>query len=301
MAGDTDQAAPAESVSLEDRIGAKFGQANEPGPEEQTPTPEADAIPEADAEPVSDIAEVEWDGEKYQVPQKLKEAIIHASDYTKKTQAIAQERKAMDVERQSIRAAQIDRDFMSAVADELKQLHEVDATIAQYGRLDWQSLPTDDIIRHRMALDQQKDKRQGIVSQIEGKRGEFAQKQDVAKRELIAKGDEYLRSAIPAWGEAEAKEVRDYALKQGYTAEELENVYNPRYVHTLWQAKQYAKLQAQAKSKPVTAPTVKTTAVQTQNKAKAERLNYFKAIKNETDPNERRKIVEARVGKIFGG
>ena len=41
-------------------------------------------------------AEIEYDGEKFKVPSKLKEAFLRQSDYTKKTQAVAKERAEIE-------------------------------------------------------------------------------------------------------------------------------------------------------------------------------------------------------------
>ena len=84
------ESAPAEVM---DRIAAAFGnlppaEETDAGQAEQVSAP-ADA---EDAKAADDLFELDIDGEKYQVPAKLKEAFMRTDDYTRKTQELGTHR-----------------------------------------------------------------------------------------------------------------------------------------------------------------------------------------------------------------
>ena len=73
-----DDQAPEQSLEeqIEAKVAARFGGT----PEEQ---PAEEAAPE-------DIFELDWEGEKYNLPAKLKSAFMMQKDYTQKTQETAE-------------------------------------------------------------------------------------------------------------------------------------------------------------------------------------------------------------------
>src|SRR6478735_5451895 len=77
--------------------------------------------------------EVELDDLKLKVPkdqaQKVREAMLRQADYTRKTQEVAEERKALQAERQSMH--QIGQAEFQAAA----QLQNLDGQLAQYQRI----------------------------------------------------------------------------------------------------------------------------------------------------------------------
>lgn len=92
----------------------------------------AEATEEAQAQPVS--AEVEIDGKTYQVPPELKDGYLRQSDYTKKTQQIAQERNAALAIKQTAEQALAVAQQMGPL---LAEFHQRQAQAQQYQRVDW--------------------------------------------------------------------------------------------------------------------------------------------------------------------
>src|SRR5688572_14468037 len=78
------------------------------------------AEPEAPAEPVDELDEIEFDGERYKIPKKLKNGFLMQSDYTRKTQEVAEERKAIAAAKE---AAKQEAEASRAHAREIGMVH----------------------------------------------------------------------------------------------------------------------------------------------------------------------------------
>lgn len=319
-------AASAESPapSLSDRIGAIFegapfqkGNAPEqPAPadapqaisDDQTETSAEAGAEEGDAPAPSapDVEEVEFEGDRYAVPTKLKDALLRHQDYTKKTQEVAEQRRLVEFQRQQVALAESERKFGELVRDELSQMSTLDAALKQYDQLDWRALSTDEMIRYKVEIDQLKERKATLERGVQGKHAQWQQEVQRAHAQLLQQGMEAVKKAIPNFGDATIKEIKDYALSEGYTPEEIGNILDPRQVKTLWEAAQYRKLQAQAQAtKPVlqqakpigNAAPAKTPMPQ----GTREYLNYRKTLERAgpKGSHQRQKVAEQRVADIF--
>ena len=90
---------------------------------------------EAEAsEPEEETEEVEWDGKKYAVPKPLKAGLMMQADYTRKTQEVAEVRKALET-----RAAEIDQqaELHRETLTQRVQLEKLSDQLSQFQSLDW--------------------------------------------------------------------------------------------------------------------------------------------------------------------
>ena len=117
---------------------------------------------------------------------------------------------------------------------------------------------------------------------------------------------EAVKKAIPNFGDATIKEIKDYALSEGYTPEEIGNILDPRQVKTLWEAAQFRKLQAQAQAtKPAlqqAKPIGKAAPAKTpMPQGTRDYLNYRKTLERAgpKGSHQRQKVAEQRVADIF--
>lgn len=102
------------------------------------------ALPDdCDPEPV----EVVYDGKSYQLQSELKDALLRQADYTRKTQEVAQTRKALEAARAehhqhvaNTRAHMQDAARIVALNDQL----------AQFAQVDWRALQAQDPSRQRL-------------------------------------------------------------------------------------------------------------------------------------------------------
>lgn len=222
---------------------------------------EAEAGDQLDAEgnPVvtdqaeSDEEEIDYDGEKFKVPKKLQEAFLRQQDYTQKTQAVAEQRKALEAQAEQIKQQeQAQRQNIAEYAE----AYALDAQLKQYAALDWQQLIDSDP-QQAMKLDRQmrelQQRRDAVVASVTQKQQQQAllAQQETAKR--LQEGRAVLEREIKGWSPEVAKELKAFGKEVGFKDEELDGISDPRAVKLLYQAYQFNQLmkkQATPKEKP---------------------------------------------------
>lgn len=275
--------------SATDKVAGLFGGADKPEPEKEVPNGEtAEVEPQAaeatEQEPTRaqpEEVEVEIEGETYLVPKKISDRFIQHADYTRKTQDIAEMRRALTAREQAIIQEQA---FSQETASERRQLAILEAQLEQYKRVDWASLETGELMKARAQLDQLKDVKAELENTIKQKRGTFEQKIGQLMQQNIESGQKYVETHIKDFNDAAKKSLMVYGLNEGYTREELDRVIDPRVIVTLWKASQWDKLQA---SKPgvnnkaqQASPTIRPGA-STPRATRVQQLNKeFKAAKS---------------------
>ena len=78
--------------------------------------------------------EVEHDGQKYKVPKALKPLLMMQGDYTQKTQALAEQRRAIEAQ-----AQQTHQLVQQNIAD-IGRVASIDERLQQFSQLNWQAL-----------------------------------------------------------------------------------------------------------------------------------------------------------------
>ena len=185
------------SLSVEDRIGNIFGGAPQEQPEQQEQQqaePEQQEAAAEDQGQPPETFELEYDGEKFLLPKKLEKAVLQERDYTQKAQAIADQRRLVELKEQQFRSRELHDKFNSEVANDVRQMQMIDAVLEQ--PVNWQSMSTDEAFRHKIQLDdlrQQKDKLTQTVTQ---KWQKFQQDKQAADAELGRKTIDTIRSSI---------------------------------------------------------------------------------------------------------
>lgn len=270
-----------------------------PEPTEATSTEgEPQDEPEATAPA---FEEVEYEGETYQVPPKLKEAIIRHSDYTKKTQEVANERKLIEQQQAQMRVAQLQSQFEQTVATERQQIQMLDYLLAERSKANWAQMSTDEIVRAKLELDGFKEQRAALEGEIGKKQQAHMAEFQKAVRTAQEQAAATLKQRIPQWSEATAKETRDWALSNGFTSEEVASIYDPRHAEVLWKASQYDKARSSAQPAVAAAKAAKVGSSNPMPQSVRDKLSFRKAVaKTEGNPHERRNLVEQRIAGIFG-
>lgn len=255
-------------------------------PEEQEPTQQ---------EP--EVAEVEIDGEVYQVPAKIKDRFIHQADYTRKTQELAEARRVVAATEQSLKLREA---FQGSVIEEMTQLKAIDQQLEQYKKLDWQAMDVEQLVKTRHQLDQLKDAKGEIEKALKGKQDEFQQQVGKYQKEARESGLKYIQQKIKGFNDEKGKELLNYGVNEGYTSEEMSQLMDPRLVVTLWKASQWDNLQA---SKPTitnkasqAAPSVKPGATQ---KPTSTKQVLSKVIKESKDPKVKNRAAEEYFANIL--
>ena len=165
-------------VSVQDRI-ANMLAPDEPG-EPETEEPEAPEEPEGQEAPEEagpEFIEIEFDGNKYQVPPELKDRLMAEADYTRKTTELANTRRAIELQQKEIALFNEGLAFEQTVSQEQDNLKMLDAYIKNVETTTkWSEMTTDQIVRSRMELDQLKTQRDELKDVLKTKREEFRQK-----------------------------------------------------------------------------------------------------------------------------
>lgn len=284
--------------SLEDRIAEKlFGpsEEQEEAAEEQQPEDAGDQ-PAEETPQEPEVVEVEFNGKQYKVPAEIKDSLMAQSDYTRKTQEVAEQRRLLD---QQVMIQQQESQFRQAVEPEVDQLKQLDSQIKQYKALDWSSMDFETMTRTRMAMEQVKDARDEIKQTLEQKREQFNQYRQKVLSEVTQKGHEYLKKHIPNWSQDVGQELTKYGIQEGYSDVELSNLNDPRIIKTLWKARQWDALQSQkgvVKVPTKAAPSVKPGA-NTKSTQQLDDMNYQKALKSAKSSSEKERIILARLEK----
>ena len=172
------------------------------------------------------------------------------ADYTKKTTEVAEQRKAIEAERQAIEEAKYARD---TYAQRLQAIEEF--IVSQTPNEDLNALKENDPIGYAVKVAELSERKEQLAA-IRAEQARIAQLQQSetarAMQERVAQEAQKLTQVLPefsdpAKGENLRSEIRNYGKSLGFTDEELSSVYDSRHVITLHKAMMYDKLQ---KSKP---------------------------------------------------
>jgi hypothetical protein len=218
---------------------------------------------EAESDDESEV-EQEDDGEEQEQPTYLVKAageerevtlneLIKSyqlgTDYTKKSQAVAEERKAVESERQAVQEAKQMRDTYAQRLEMIEQMLQPQ----QEENLEY--LKETDPIGYSVKVAEmvQRDKQ---LSAVQAERSRINQQQEQDRQaqmqHVVAEEMQKLSAYIPeftdpAKGETIRNDIRAFAKQVGFSDNELAAVYDSRAVLTLYKAMQYDKLVA---SKP---------------------------------------------------
>lgn len=247
--------------SIEDRIGGLIGddmsvtrQDDAAAPEEEAPAAEA---PKADDAPVTDDQapqqeepryKVKVNGQEMELPvSKLIKGFQLQSDYTRKTQQVAEERKTVESEKERLTRER--EEFVQSAQTEMVILRKQVEADAQRN---WQELlDTDPVgyLREKEAAEarrgqyfQLRQTQEQVVKALEQEQQErqtayVAEQADVLRKEL----PDYFGD--PAKSEATTKQLREFMTGLGYSEAEIANVSSAKDVRLLIKAMRYDQLE----------------------------------------------------------
>lgn len=214
--------------------------------EEYEESEQSDDYAEEEQEEPAATYKVKVGKDELDVPlDELLKGYSRTADYTRKTQEIAETRKAVEADRAKIEEAAKLRDTYAQRLQVIEQmLNQQDA-----GE-DLATLKEHDPIGYavKVAEQSERDKQLGAVR---AERQRLAQQQQAEQGERLkahlATEAHKLAEAIPeisdpVKGQAIRTDIRNYAQKLGFSEQELAQVYDSRAVTALYKAMQYDKL-----------------------------------------------------------
>jgi hypothetical protein len=243
---DVNQAASAFEGMMGDSEEAEQGQA-EGQLEDQQETDEVEYSEEEEPKP---RYKVKASGEEVEVElDELIKGYQQGADYTKKSQALAEQRKALEAERNHLEYVKQER---QAYAQKLQAL---DSFLSQQNQgVNLDVLKETDPIGYAVAVAEQ-SQREKQLAVVRNEQQRLAQQQQseqqTSLQNHLRQESEKLTSLIPELatpqGDAVRKQIRDYAKSVGWSDQELSQLYDSRAVVTLYNGMKYQQLQ---KSKP---------------------------------------------------
>jgi hypothetical protein len=214
----------------------------------QDEEPEQESESEPDDEPTYSVKVA---GEEKELTlSELKTLAQQGADYTKKTQQVAEQRKALEAESVAIDQA---RQLRDAYAERLQAMEQLLSSPEQSENLEY--LKESDPIGYAVKvaeMSQQKEQLQAIQAERYRIAEQQQAEQQHALQGYIAQQAARLSEVLPEYsdpvkGEALRSELRTFAKDIGFTDQELSMVRDSRQVLALHKAMLYDKLQ---KSKP---------------------------------------------------
>jgi len=222
--------------------------------EESEEESEEEELDEDEVEEEPEVYAVKVDGEELEVSlDELVKGYSRQSDYTRKTQELASQRDEMTQLQQQwaseISQAQAERQqYIDALGHFVQNSM---AGLEQFSNVNWEHLRETDPIAFVTKKEEYREAQENVrqaqaQQQIEAEK----QQQEVARMRQLAVQEEHkkLVAAVPEWNEPEkrnqmASELSAYAVEQGFTKEELQQLIDHRSLIVLMKAQKYDALQ----------------------------------------------------------
>lgn len=298
----TDEAADqAIEQSVEAKIASKFGFPAQNTEEVSQDTEVTESTQGSD----TGLADLEWEGLTFKAPAKVKEALMRTEDYTRKTQELAEQRRAVEHVRELAQQNQLDKMFSDSIQNEQQEISVIDAYLQQATKLDWSQMNTDQMLRTKVEIDSIKERRAALKESMDSKRAKFQEEVKAKIGELRSKSRELASKAINGFNEQTEQDMRKYAISEGLTEQEIDNVLlDPRSFKVIWKAMQFDKVKAgtgQAAESATKAEKVLRPGSATERMPPevANKLNFRKAMKGAKTSGEKANIIEDRLASIF--
>lgn len=207
-----------------------------------------------DEQQADDEAEEELDGLKVRgkkdLIEKLKAERLMQSDYTRKTQEVAEQRKAVEAQKAQVaQQAQMAQQFV----EEIAAAKALDMRLQQYAQLNWaeieQSDPTQAMRLQREMRELQTAKEQlgNSIAQKHQQRTLYEQ-QETAK--LVQEGNAVLQREIKGWGPEHQAKLTEFATSRGFDPHAVARITDPKVVMLLNDAMTLHQLRQRATTKP---------------------------------------------------
>lgn len=267
---------------VEDEVEADTADSEE-AEEGQTEDEEGEADTEEESADDADGDEqqlVEVNGEQLTL-EEVKLGYLRQADYTRKTQAVAEQRKAAEEERQY---------FASSLNSILAA---VGADIQRFEGVDWERAAAENPEQYRQAkaaYEQSMSLFNGIRQQTQDFVQRTKQAQEAALKATAKESLAVLKTTIPGWSNDLYAQIGQYAQQElGFKPEEFNNIADHRAIKSIWKAMQYDRGRKVATEKTVKVAPTKTLS----DKRAAE----AKIVHNRKQMQKQREVLR-QTGKI---
>ena len=189
---------------------------------------------------------VKIDGKDTEVTEdELLSGYSRQADYTRKSQVLAEQRKKMDEE---LAATQQERQHYLS---QLEQFNlQADSKLEEFKSVDWTKLKEEDPMEYALKRDQYRELQENKRLVAEEQQN-LAQKQQAEMQtkwnEELARQQEVMAQRLPEWNDPEKgpklkQNIKSFALKKGFTEQEVDSLIDARSVDVLHKAMMYETL-----------------------------------------------------------
>ncbi len=225
---------------------------------------------------------VKVDGEEFEVTlDELRDGYQRQSDYTRKSQSLAEQRKAYEA---NLQAVQNERNQYAQVLEQMSENQNYQ--LQQFEDINWKELKDDDPMEYmekRLEYQEAKDR----ISQLNNERARVHQQNQSeitqVLTEKVQKEAELLSAALPEYADPGSNlktDIRNYALSLGFPENEIDSISDHRVVLVLHKAMMQDSAAKGVKKVKVAPKVVKSGTPQTKSQkvkrvvqAKRERLS----------------------------
>lgn len=200
---------------------------------------------------------LEVDGEEKTI-EELRSGFLRQKDYTRKTQELAEHRKAVEAKDQEIDRERAEyAQLLPALAERIQQEAKQEP--------DWDTLYDADPVMAAKAERQWRKEQEGRVAQLQAVQAEQqrmqqieAQKQQQMQQSYLEQQRQILPDIIPEWRDkkvaaTEATQIRDFLLGEGFSEQDVSGMSNATLVKLARKAMLYDRGETRAnevKAKP---------------------------------------------------
>ena len=247
----------------------------------------------------SETVEVEYDGEVYAVPKRLKDAVMATKDYTEKTQSLADERRNYEAEKADFTQYM---EASKAQSEQMANLAAIDQQLKSFEAYDWNAAFDADItsankLQHQQQqLQAQRGQLVGAIQQGEQQRQE-AQHQNMVR--VAERTDAKLAKEVTGWGDEMKSDLGKFAVDMGLPANMVSNAVTYPEINILRLAQIGYKTENQVKA-AVKSKDKKIVQVKPSKNLKPKRQSAPKTLSNVTDPVAYRELRLAQKRKAKG-
>ncbi len=203
--------------------------------------------PEEDTQPTKTFR-VKVGNEEVEVSEEeLLSGYSRTADYTKKTQALAETRKAVEAEKAAIEEA---KQLRQTYAERLQAIDQL--LKKEIGEENLQELKDTDPIGYAIKVAERTEKEKQLMA-VKAEQQRIAMQQQAEQQQAIqahiAQAQTQLKQMIPDFAddvkaEVLKKDIRAYAKSVGWTDDDIAQIIDPRAVKSLYDGMMYQKLVA---------------------------------------------------------
>lgn len=259
---------------------------SEESDEVEDPTEESEDESEDEPEYVTE-GNIEIDGESVSV-EEIKLGYMRQSDYTKKTQAVAEQRKAAEDQTATYESS------LSAL------LTAAGADLSRFDNVNWEQSAVDNPDQYRQAkamYEQTKQTHDFIRAQANEHHQRSEKQQQAAAKESAKESLTVLKSTIPNWNNDLYYSIGEYANSLGVTSEEFNETHDHRMITALYKAMKFDQAKSVTQKKVKANPTKTLSGKKAEPKDLGKKDNYRKSRERLKKSGSMEDAVQALLNK----